>query len=75
MCICYFSKKEILELIKPKVALIGVGKNNKFGHPSNVTLENLNKINAKIYRTDIMGEITIKSNGENFYINKMNKIK
>ena len=69
------SKKEILELIKPKVALIGVGKNNKFGHPSNVTLENLNKINAKIYRTDIMGEITIKSNGENFYINKMNKIK
>ena len=69
------SKKEILELIKPKVALIGVGKNNKFGHPSNVTLENLNSINAIVYRTDAMGEITIKSNGENFYINKMNKIK
>lgn len=69
------SKKEILELIKPKVALIGVGKNNKFGHPSTVTLENLNNVNAKVYRTDTMGEITIKSNGENFYINQMNKIK
>ena len=32
---------EFLELIKPKIALIGVGKNNTFGHPSEEVLERI----------------------------------
>ena len=43
---------------------IGVGKENKFGHPSNITIQNLKKINTKIYRTDKMGEIMIKVNNK-----------
>lgn len=35
------STKEFLELIKPKVALIGVGKNNNFGHPNMQVLQRL----------------------------------
>lgn len=35
------STEEFLELIKPKFSLIGVGKNNTFGHPSGETLERL----------------------------------
>ncbi len=54
------SNKEFLEAVEPKIALIGVGRNNTFGHPSNVTLENLEKIGCKIYRTDEMGEIIIQ---------------
>ena len=56
------SSKEFLEAIKPKVALIGVGENNTFGHPNNGVLERLKNINCKIYRTDKMGEIEIKIN-------------
>ena len=57
------STMEFLENVNPKYALIGVGKNNNFGHPSNVTIENLNKIGTNIFRTDENGEITIKTDG------------
>lgn len=53
------SSKEFLEAVKPQIALIGVGENNKFGHPSTEVLQRLSDINCKIYRTDKMGEITI----------------
>lgn len=56
------STKEFINIIKPKYAVIGVGKDNKFGHPSNVTIENLKTINTEIYRTDEMGEISINVN-------------
>lgn len=58
------STESFLNAVKPKFALIGVGQNNKFGHPSDITLQNLGNINCKIYRTDEDGEITINTNGE-----------
>ena len=54
-----------LTVVNPKYAVIGVGKDNKFGHPSDITIENLNKENIQIYRTDQMGEIGIRPNGRN----------
>ena len=57
------STLEFLKVVNPKLALIGVGKNNNFGHPADVTLKNLRSINCKIYRTDEMGEIDVRSNG------------
>lgn len=50
---------EFLNRVKPKIALIGVGKDNMFGHPSNTTIEKLEKMNIKIYRTDLNAEISI----------------
>lgn len=58
------SSKEFIKAVKPKIALIGVGKNNKFGHPNVEVLERLRNVKCKIYRTDEMGEIEIKVNGE-----------
>lgn len=52
-----------LNAVNPKMALIGVGKNNNFGHPAEVTLENLKSLNCKVYRTDEMGEVCVRSNG------------
>lgn len=54
------STEKLLKAVNPKVALIGVGKDNTFGHPNNEVLTRLKEINCKIYRTDEMGEITIK---------------
>lgn len=56
------SIQEFLEAVKPQIALIGVGQNNTFGHPNSGVIERLEKINTKIYRTDINGEISIKVN-------------
>ena len=35
------SVEEFIETVKPKIALIGVGENNKFGHPNDAVLERL----------------------------------
>ena len=48
-----------MENINPKISLIGVGKNNKFGHPNKSVINKLNSKKIKIYRTDINGEINI----------------
>ena len=61
------SKKEILDKINPQVALIGVGKNNLFKHPSDETIENLKKFNTFIYRTDKNGEITLQIDKDGKY--------
>lgn len=47
-----------MKAVSPKIALIGVGKDNKFGHPKEETLNKLSKL--KVYRTDLHGEVTIE---------------
>ena len=66
---------EFIEKIKPKYAIIGVGEDNKFGHPSDNTIQNIEKANIRIYRTDKMGEIEIKTNGKEIKINEFLKCK
>lgn len=61
------SKKEILDKINPKIAFIGVGKNNLFKHPSDETIENLKNHNTVIYRTDKNGEITLQIDKDGKY--------
>lgn len=53
------SIEEFLKLAMPETALIGVGQRNTFGHPNEGVLQRLKEINAKIYRTDLNGEITV----------------
>ncbi len=51
---------DFLKAVKPNYAVIGVGKDNNFGHPSDITIQNLKDMGVKIYRTDEIGEIEIK---------------
>ena len=53
------SIEKFIEIVKPKIALIGVGEKNTFGHPSDEVVTLLEKNNAKIFRTDLNGEIEI----------------
>ncbi len=53
------STKEFLDKVKPKVALIGVGENNKYGHPNDEVIKRIKEFTNKIYRTDLNGEISI----------------
>lgn len=41
------SIQEFLDIVEPKIALIGVGEENKFGHPNDKVLERLNKLRYK----------------------------
>lgn len=65
----YSSSKEFVKEVNPKLAIISVGKNNRYKHPSNEVLNLLNKENIKILRTDLDGNITIKCDGKKIKIN------
>jgi len=59
----YSSSLEFLEVVKPDYAVIQVGEDNKFGHPHLGTLRKLENLGINIFRTDLDGEIKIKSDG------------
>lgn len=53
------TSQELLDVLKPKMAVISVGKNNRFGHPTKEVLERLKNSGAEIKRTDKDGEIVL----------------
>ena len=52
----------------PSVAIISVGKNNSYGHPTSETLSLLNSYNIRTIRTDINGTVIAISDGKNINI-------
>lgn len=62
------SSQDFLNIIRPKIALISAGAGNQYGHPHQEVLDRLNKIGAKIYRTDIDGSITVTTDGNNIEV-------
>lgn len=58
------STKDFLKIVKPKFALIGVGKNNNFGHPSETVIQMLADFKIEVYRTDKYGEIMFNRNNK-----------
>ena len=58
------SDSEFIEAISPTYAIISVGANNFYGHPTKEVLDILNKNDVIVYRTDING--TTRFKGEIF---------
>ncbi len=55
------TSKRFLDAVDPSVAVISVGEDNSYGHPSQEVLSRLKDL--PIYRTDLDGNILIKSDG------------
>lgn len=53
----YSTSEEFLDAVNPEEAVISVGKNNSYGHPSPEIIERLLKHSVKIWRTDEIGDI------------------
>lgn len=60
----YSSSLEFLEKTTPSYAIISVGKNNSYNHPSSETINNLKKYTNNIYLTSELGTILLTSNGQ-----------
>lgn len=59
---------ELIEHWKPAIALLSVGKNNGYGHPTARTLRLLARQNALICRTDQLGSVTVAKPSAQFLI-------
>ena len=58
------SQEEFLKTVQPEIAIISVGADNKFGHPSLRVIKRLERFGAKVFRTDINGTVVIRSDGQ-----------
>ena len=59
-----------LEAVSPEIAVISCGKDNDYGHPHKEILNRLEEADVKLYRTDVNGDVTLVSNGQevaNYY--------
>ncbi|MBP9715339.1 MAG: MBL fold metallo-hydrolase [Candidatus Pacebacteria bacterium] len=52
-----------VEAVSPEYALISSDGGKKYGHPHKETLDTLNSFGSKIFRTDLLGTIIMKSDG------------
>lgn len=61
--------EQLLEGITPKIAVISVGKNNRYGHPHPDVMNRLHEHDVEVFRTDQDGALTftIKRNGQMTY--------
>lgn len=57
-----------LEQTEPKVAVISVGKSNRYGHPHGDVLQRLTESGTNIYRTDQRGAITVRIHLDHYQI-------
>lgn len=62
------STAQFLHKVKPDIAVISSGKGNKYGHPDNIVINRLEKMNGKVYRNDMQGTVVVTLN-ENEAIN------
>ena len=61
------TSQEFLEAVHPRYAVIGVGRDNSFGHPNKEILERLEKQGIEIYRTDMDGAIEFHTDGKRMW--------
>lgn len=54
------SSEKLVKEAAPEVAIISVGKDNSYGHPSDKIIKRYEEVGSKIYRTDEVGNIFIE---------------
>lgn len=59
-----------LRAVAPKYAVISVGKDNPYGHPSPDTLAKLANAGVQVFRTDLQGTIVASSDGKKVTFDK-----
>ncbi len=58
------TSQNFISQVNPQIAVISLGRNNKYGHPSAEVLNTLQGFGIKVMRTDEKGDIWMKSDGE-----------
>lgn len=62
------TSEELLDAASPAYAFLSVGEDNPYGHPTEQTLEALQRHEIALYRTDQQGEVTVYSDGQQCWL-------
>jgi len=65
---CAGLNQKVIDAIRPEIAVISVGEDNKYGHPCAQSLDILSENKILTLRTDLSGTIKIISDGESVKI-------
>lgn len=67
------NSEAFLKVVNPAYAIISCGVDNKYGHPHAAVIARFEDMDMQIYRTDVMGTITIKTDGKTLDISTQQK--
>lgn len=67
------NSEAFLKVVNPAYAIISCGVDNKYGHPHAEVIARFVDMDMQIYRTDVMGTITIKTDGNTLDISTQQK--
>lgn len=59
---------ELLEAVRPAVAVISAGAGNPYGHPHAEVINRLRAAGIVVYRTDVDGTVVIESDGTSYEV-------
>lgn len=62
--------EKFLKAVSPSYSVISCGKDNKYGHPRQDTMELLKKYEVPVFRTDLQGTILMYSDGKELTFEK-----
>jgi len=58
------SSIDFIKQVNPEISIIQVGTDNKFNHPHLITTKRLERLEIPTYRNDLLGTISIQTNGQ-----------
>lgn len=61
---CDSTSEAFLNKVEPEIAVISVGKDNRYGYPCEETIKRIEKCGSMVYRTDRDKTIVIKTDGK-----------
>ncbi len=67
---CGCNERSFLEAVNPVCAIISCGANNRYGHPHVETMQFIQDMGIKMFRTDMQGNISCTSTGNGITFDK-----
>jgi competence protein ComEC len=59
---------QLVNALRPQIAVVSVGAGNLFGHPAPAVLDRLAAAGATVFRTDRDGAVAIETDGQTAYV-------
>ena len=60
-----------IKKVNPEYAIISVGRDNSYNHPTDVVLKRLEEVQATVFRTDLLNTIVVSIDNDELKIERL----